>query len=117
MPGMPSTISQPTRSAPRAGPQPLEEAARQATRLLGRLGDRRRLLLLCPLAEGAAGDGELAVALGVPETAIPQMFGPLCSEGLVVAEQEGRSRRYRLAAPETARVLRLLRDLYCPPAA
>lgn len=96
---------------------PLEEGARQATRMLGLLGDQRRLLLLCPLVEGGLGAEALALALGVPEAAIPRLFASLCEEGLVVAERDGRRLLYRLASPETGRVMRLLRDLYCMPEA
>lgn len=119
MPGVDAMVSHATAHGPQASRHslPIEEGARQATRMLGLLGDQRRLLLLCPLAEGALCAEDLALALGVPEVAIPRLFASLCEEGLVSAERDGWKMLYRLAAPETARVMRLLRDLYCTPEA
>ncbi len=95
----------------------LPEKAAQAARLLRLLANENRLLLLCHLvAEGEMGVGTLAEAVGLSQPALSQHLAMLREDGLVATRREAQAVLYRLADPKAARVLALLRDLYCPPA-
>jgi DNA-binding transcriptional ArsR family regulator len=94
----------------------LQEKAGQAARLLRLLANENRLLLLCHLvAEGEMGVGALAVAVGLSQPALSQHLAMLRADGLVATRKEAQAVFYRLADPKAARILALLRDIYCPP--
>ncbi len=93
----------------------LAEKAAEAARLLRLLANENRLLLLCHLvAEGEMGVGALAEVLGLSQPALSQHLAKLREDGLVATRKESQAVFYRLADPKAARVLALLRDLYCP---
>lgn len=94
----------------------LQEKAAEAARLLRLLANEKRLLVLCHIvAEGEMGVGALAEAVGLSQPALSQHLGLLREEGLVATRKEAQAVFYRLADPKAARVLALLRDIYCPP--
>jgi len=96
----------------------LQEKAAEAARLLRLLANERRLLVLCHLvAEGEMTVGALAEAVGLSQPALSQHLALLREEGLVATRKAAQAVFYRLADPKAARVLALLRDLYCPPEA
>ncbi|MBY0338098.1 MAG: metalloregulator ArsR/SmtB family transcription factor [Acetobacteraceae bacterium] len=93
----------------------MEAKAGEAARLLRLLANERRLLLLCHLAgEGEMTVGALATAVGLSQPALSQHLTKLRQDGLVATRREAQAIHYRLADPKAARVLALLRDLYCP---
>ncbi|MDI3307859.1 MAG: metalloregulator ArsR/SmtB family transcription factor [Acetobacteraceae bacterium] len=93
----------------------LEEKAAEAARLLRLLGNERRLLVLCHLAgEGEVTVGRLARMLGLSQPALSQHLAKLREDGLVATRKEAQAVFYRLADPKAARLLEVLRDLYCP---
>ena len=99
-----------------AGIAALEEKAAEAARMLRLLANERRLLMLCHLAgEGEMTVGALAEAVGLSQPALSQHLALLREDGLVAARKEAQSVFYRLADPKAARLLDVLRDLYCPP--
>ena len=88
----------------------LQEKAAEAARLLRLLGNENRLLLLCHLvAEGEMTVGTLAEAIG-----LSQHLARLREDGLVETRKAAQAVFYRLADPKAARLLGVLRDLYCP---
>jgi DNA-binding transcriptional ArsR family regulator len=94
----------------------LQEKAAEAARLLRLLGNENRLLLLCMLAiEGEMPVGAMAEALGLSQPALSQHLALLREDGLVATRREAQSIHYRIADPKAARVLEVLRDIYCPP--
>jgi DNA-binding transcriptional ArsR family regulator len=96
----------------------LQEKAAEAARLLRLLSNERRLLVLCHLvAEGEMTVGALAEAVNLSQPALSQHLALLREEGLVATRKEAQAVFYRLTDPKAARVLALLRDLYCPPEA
>jgi DNA-binding transcriptional ArsR family regulator len=106
--------------APEAPPDlaRLQDSAAAAARLLRLLANEQRLLLLCHLA----GAGELSVGalggmLGLSQSALSQHLARLRADGLVATRRAGQTIHYRLADPKAARLLAVLRDLYCPPEA
>jgi len=94
----------------------LEEKAADAARLLRLLANEKRLLVLCHIvAKGEVGVGALAEAVGLSQPALSQHLALLREHGLLATRKEAQAVFYRLADPKAARVLALLRDLYCPP--
>ena len=94
----------------------LEQKAAEAARLLRLLANERRLLLLCQLA----GAGELSVSamagmVGLSQPALSQHLARLREDGLVATRKSAQAVFYRLADPKAARLLEVLRELYCPP--
>ncbi|MBW8269728.1 ArsR/SmtB family transcription factor [Caldovatus aquaticus] len=94
----------------------LEEKAAEAARLLRLLGNENRLLVLCHLAaEGEMSVGALAETLHLSQPALSQHLARLREDGLVATRKEAQAVFYRLADPRVARLLALLRELFCPP--
>lgn len=101
-----------------ASPAALEAKAAEAARLLRLLANENRLLLLCLLAaEGEMTVGRLAEALCLSQPALSQHLSRLREDGLVTARRDAQSMHYRISDPRAARLLGVLHELYCPPAA
>ncbi|MQA14316.1 MAG: metalloregulator ArsR/SmtB family transcription factor [Pseudonocardiaceae bacterium] len=83
----------------------------QAAAVLDALGDIHRLSLL--LALHHAGDlcvSDLAVAIGMSDSAVSHALRLLRAHGIVTAHREGRFVRYRVADWLTARVLDVISE-------
>lgn len=94
----------------------LQAKAAEAARLLALLANEKRLLILCHLvAEEEMHVGALAEAVGLSQPALSQHLARLREDGLVATRRVAQSIQYRLADPRAARLLALLRDIYCPP--
>jgi DNA-binding transcriptional ArsR family regulator len=79
---------------------------RDAAGVLGALGDANRLSIL--LALHHAGDlcvSDLAVAVGMSDSAVSHALRLLRGHGMVTAHREGRLVRYRVAGELTVRLL------------
>jgi DNA-binding transcriptional ArsR family regulator len=95
----------------------LEKSAGEAARLLRLLANERRLMVLCHLVEvGEMHVGALATTIGLSQPAISQHLALLREDGLVATRRAAQTIYYRLADDKAARVIALLRELYCPPA-
>jgi DNA-binding transcriptional ArsR family regulator len=93
----------------------LEKRAAEAARLLKLLANENRLLILCRLvAAREMAVGELADAVGLSQSALSQHLARMREEGLVATRREAQTVFYRIADPNTRRVLALLKDIYCP---
>jgi ArsR family transcriptional regulator len=92
----------------------MRAAAERARALLKVLSNPDRMLLLCKLAEGEHGVGELEAALGIVQPTLSQQLGVLRDEGMVRTRREGKQVFYTIASPEALAVMRTLYDLYCP---
>jgi len=92
----------------------LEAKAAEAAQMLRLLANERRLLLLCQLAaEGEAAVGALADSVGLSPSALSQHLARLRDDGLVTTRREAQTIYYRIADPRVARLLALLKDIYC----
>lgn len=92
----------------------LERKAAEAASLLKLLANEQRLLILCRLAIG----GELSVSALVEagdlsQSALSQHLAKLRDDGLVATRRDGQTIYYHIADPNAARVLALLKDIYC----
>lgn len=101
---------------PAADTAALQERAAEAARLLRLLANERRLLLLCHLVgAGEMTVSALASSVGLSQPALSQHLARLREDGLVATRKASQAVFYRLADPKAARLLEVLRDLYCPP--
>jgi DNA-binding transcriptional ArsR family regulator len=93
----------------------LERKAAEAAGLLKLLANENRLLILCRLAgAGEMTVGSLAEAVGLSQSALSQHLAKLREQGLVATRRDAQTIHYRLADINTARVLGLLKDMFCP---
>lgn len=93
----------------------LQERAAEAARLLRLLAHEKRLLVLCHLAgAGEMSVNELAAAVGLSQSALSQHLALFREDGLVATRRASQTVYYRLADAKAARLLDVLRELYCP---
>lgn len=93
----------------------LERKAAEAAGLLKLLANEKRLLILCRLA--AAGEmsaGSLADAVQLSQSALSQHLARMREEGLVGTRREAQTIHYHLADTNAARLLKLLKGVFCP---
>ena len=101
---------------PAADTVALQKNAAEAARLLRLLANERRLLLLCHLVgAGEMTVSALAATVGLSQPALSQHLAMLREDGLVTTRKASQAVFYRLSDPKAARLLEVLRDLYCPP--
>lgn len=93
---------------------PLAEKAAQAARLLRALANERRLLVLCDLvAAGEKTVNELALSVGLSQSALSQHLALLRADGFVATRRAGTTIFYRIADPRAEAVLQTLHRLFC----
>jgi ArsR family transcriptional regulator, virulence genes transcriptional regulator len=118
----PRKIARPRRRAGsesrrRRGGSELEMLAAQAAtaaRMLKLLGNENRLLILCSLAvHGEMKVGDIVDAVGLSQSALSQHLALLRADGLVAFRRESQTLYYRVSDPRAARILKLLKDIYC----
>lgn len=103
------------RLATRKGLNDLKARAADAADLLRLLANEKRLLILCMLAQGGEMCvGELAEEVGLDQSPLSQHLAKLREEGLVATRRDAQTIYYRIAKPEVLRVLKLLKEIYCP---
>jgi DNA-binding transcriptional ArsR family regulator len=92
----------------------LAEQAAAAARMLKLLGNEYRLLILCFLiARGEMKVGDLVDAVGLSQSALSQHLALLREDGLVAFRRASQTLYYRVSDPRAARILKLLKELYC----
>jgi DNA-binding transcriptional ArsR family regulator len=98
-----------------AGMAQLERKAAEAAALLKLLANENRLLILCRLAltrEMSVND--LADAVGLSQSALSQHLAKMREEGLLATRRDAQTVYYRIADPNAAKLLALLKSIYCP---
>jgi len=93
----------------------LERKAAEAASLLKLLANENRLLILCRLAlarEMSVND--LADAVGLSQSALSQHLAKMREEGLLATRRDAQTVYYRIADPNAAKLLGLLKSIYCP---
>jgi DNA-binding transcriptional ArsR family regulator len=97
-------------------PPDLLDRSAEAAALLRLLGNERRLLAACHLAEhGEMQVGALADLVGLSMSALSQHLALLREAGVVEMRRHGQAVFYRLADPRAAALLGLLHEIYCRP--
>jgi len=92
----------------------LEENAARAAALLRLLGNEKRLMVLCQLADGELSVGELQARIGLSQSALSQHLALLREEGVVATRRQSQSIYYRIDDPSALRVIQTLAELFCP---
>lgn len=91
-----------------------EANASSVAELLKALGNTRRLMVMCKLAEhGELRVGALAEEVGLSQSALSQHLAKMRAEGLVDFRREAQTAWYRIADPRCRTLLATLHDLYC----
>ena len=92
-----------------------ERNAAQAAGLLKLLGNEHRLLILCRLTiAGEMSVGGLAAAVDLSQSALSQHLAKMRDDGLLTTRREAQTIYYRIANPNAARLLAILKEIYCP---
>ena len=92
----------------------LESRAADAAQLLKLLANETRLLILCRLAvEREMSAGAIVVALGLGQSAVSQHLAKLRDDKLVATRRDAQTIYYRLADKNVARIIAVLKDIYC----
>jgi DNA-binding transcriptional ArsR family regulator len=95
--------------------QTFEAKAAEAAKMLKLLANEHRLLVLCRLvAEREMTVGDIADAIGLSQSALSQHLAKMREDGLVATRRDGQTIYYRLADKNVARVLTLLKNIFCP---
>ena len=88
--------------------------AGEVSSMLKAMGNQRRLMVLCQLAEhGEMRVGDLAQAVGLSQSALSQHLAVLREEGLLAFRREAQVAWYRIADPRCETLLVTLHQLYC----
>lgn len=92
----------------------LTAQASAAARMLKLIGNERRLLILCALAaEGEMRVGDLVDFVGLSQSALSQHLARLRADKLVAFRRQSQVLYYRVSDPRAARILKLLKSIYC----
>lgn len=93
----------------------LEDKAEEAAEFLKLLANPHRLLILCRLVvEREMSVGALGDAVGLGQSALSQHLAKLREERVVSTRRDAQTIYYSIADKNAARVLALLKDIYCP---
>ena len=93
----------------------LERKAGEAAQLLKLLANENRLLILCRLVLARElSVNALAKAVGLSQSALSQHLAKMREEDVLATRRDAQTVYYRIADPNAARVLTLLKDIYCP---
>ena len=92
-----------------------EASATRAAALLRLLGNERRLMILCQLANGELPVGRIQPRVGLSQSALSQHLALLRDDGIVATRREGQSIYYRIADPAAVRIIATLAELFCTP--
>ena len=103
------------RASAAAGLRELETKTAMAAQMLKLVANERRLLILCRLAvEREMSVGALAKAVGLGQSALSQHLAKMREEGLLATRRDAQTVFYRIADPNASRILKLLKEIYCP---
>lgn len=91
-----------------------QASAAAAAKLLRTLGNERRLMILCQLADGERSVGDLQPAVGLSQSALSQHLAVLREDGVVTTRREGQTIWYRIADPAAMKVVGTLAEIFCP---
>ena len=90
----------------------LQARAREAGALLKAMGNERRLLILCHLAEGEKSVGELGEMIDLGQSALSQHLARLRKDGLVQTRRKAQTIFYSIDSAAAAAVMQALQSLW-----
>lgn len=92
-----------------------EENAARAAALLRLLGNEKRLMILCQLADGELSVGDIQRRITLSQSALSQHLALLREDGVVATRREGQTIFYRIADGNALKLIETLAELFCPP--
>lgn len=93
----------------------LQESADQAAALLQAVGNPKRLVILCLLIQqGEMSVGALNEMVTLSPSALSQHLARMRQEGLVSYRREAQTLYYRIEDPNVAKLIGILKDIFCP---
>lgn len=99
----------------RFDPALFAENAHRAAALLRLLGNEKRLMILCQLADGELSVGQIQARLDLSQSALSQHLAILREQGLVTTRRDAQMIHYSIADHAALKVIQTLAELYCPP--
>jgi DNA-binding transcriptional ArsR family regulator len=101
--------------APRSMDLPaFQKKADEVAQILKAVGNTRRLMVLCKLVEhGERTVSDLAIDIGLSQSALSQHLARMREEGLVTFRRESQSIWYRIADHRIEALFATLYQLYC----
>lgn len=99
----------------RFDPALFAESAGRAAALLRLLGNEKRLMILCQLADGELSVGQIQARVDLSQSALSQHLALLREQGVVATRREGQTIFYAVADHAALRVVQTLAELFCPP--
>lgn len=92
----------------------LHQKIEEPIRMLKLLANDKRLLILCQLAQcGEMSVNTLADSIQLGQSALSQHLAKMRAEGLVKYRREAQTLHYSISDPNAARILMVLKELYC----
>jgi DNA-binding transcriptional ArsR family regulator len=91
-----------------------QDSAARAAALLRLLGNEKRLMVLCQLADGEMSVGQLQATVGLSQSALSQHLARMREDGVLATRREAQTIFYRIADPAALRVIQTLAELFCP---
>ncbi|SON57251.1 Biofilm growth-associated repressor [Hartmannibacter diazotrophicus] len=91
----------------------MEKKASDVARLLSALGQSKRLMVLCLLAEKEMSVGALAEAVNLSQSALSQHLARMRDLGIVSTRREAQTIYYCLASAETRKLIEVLYETFC----
>jgi ArsR family transcriptional regulator, virulence genes transcriptional regulator len=99
----------------RFDPALFAESAGRAADLLRVLGNEKRLMVLCQLADGELSVGEILARIDLSQSALSQHLAVLREHGIVATRRQAQTIFYRIEDHAALRVIQTLAELFCPP--
>ncbi len=92
----------------------LRKSAQQAANMLKTMGNETRLIILCTLLDQELSVGELNEQISVSQSVLSQHLGNLRKANLVTTRRDAQTIYYTVADDKPARIISVLKDIYCP---
>jgi len=93
--------------------QHLEAYSAEAADLLAAMGNQKRMMILCILADGEMQVGALAEKVDLSQSALSQHLAKLRSRNLVRTRREAQAIYYSICSQPVRQMLKTLTDIYC----
>jgi len=97
--------------------QEMEANSEEAAELLKALANQHRLMILCELHNGERSVSALEAVVPLSQSALSQHLAKLREGGFVATRREAQTIYYSLADTRVVRLIGVLHELFCAPAA
>jgi len=92
----------------------MADHAKEAAKMLKRMANEHRLMVLCSLASGELSVGDLNARLPLSQSALSQHLASLREADLVKTRRESQTIYYSLQGEQAKKIIAVLQSIYCP---